>query len=124
MACVSLSRSPLAPDTLSRSLPARSIRFSMPAAHPQLSQRTPLPIFNKALLLTDPPHLHGLHLRCLLALALGHSPFVKVATGDLYTRSVQSENEGTQSAYKRGVDRGDDPWWGKEPIAIVSCSHS
>ena len=31
MACVSLSRSPLASDLDSRSLPARSIRFSMPA---------------------------------------------------------------------------------------------
>ena len=31
MACVSLRRSPLAPDAFSRSLPARSIRFSTPA---------------------------------------------------------------------------------------------
>jgi hypothetical protein len=33
MACVSLSRSPLASDLDRRSLPARSIRFSMPAHH-------------------------------------------------------------------------------------------
>lgn len=45
MACVSFRRSPLAPDDFSRSLPARSIKFSTPGrAHDCEADHTPLQV--------------------------------------------------------------------------------
>ncbi len=58
MACVSFSRSPLAPDVFSRSLPARSIKFSIPAAHHPCLQHTVFSPFlpDKSLLMLRGSH--------------------------------------------------------------------